>query len=145
MQYVFSSRITMTFVRKADIFHCTTMTFNGIEHSFTLDGIGAGIIIHFTMDQQDRCFDLVGMAEGTHGIIEFRCLPVSAVLVLKSKWCKRTVIGTAACQSGFKKIGMRQQVGSHECTVTVSAYSNPVAVTHTQVSQFINGCFRVHF
>lgn len=93
VQNVLTAGIAMAFIGKTHKFYDATVPFDGIEHPFALDGIGAGIIIRITMDQQQRCFYFISIAEWAHGIVKIRRLPVSTVFILEAEWSKRSVIG----------------------------------------------------
>ena len=49
MQNIFTAGIAMALIRQADILNGAAMSFDGIEHTFTLYGIGAGIVVGITM------------------------------------------------------------------------------------------------
>ena len=37
---------------------------------------------------------------------------------------------------------MREKVGSHECTITVTTHANSATVCHAHSDRFVDGCFR---
>src|SRR5574339_668780 len=107
------------------------MSFDRIEHSFTLNWVSARVIIQFAVNKKYRSFDLVSMHEWAHVIVQIGSLPVSTVFILKSKWCKGTIIGTAARNTRFEKFCMSQEIRCHECSITMSANCHPIPVAHT--------------
>src|SRR5688572_13300223 len=109
------------------------MSFDGIEHSFTLNGISACIIIQLTMNKQDRCFYFMCTHKRAHVVIYVRGFPISAILILKAKRCQGAVVGTAARNPGFEKFCMGKKIRCHKCSVTMTTNRNPVSVTYTHL------------
>src|SRR5574343_48885 len=108
MQYVFFSSVSMRFIWQINKSYCSAVALNCGKQSFAIDGIGAGIIVGFSVNQQNGSFNFVGITERTHLKVQFRCLAVCSVFILESKWSKGSVISTASGYSCFKPVGMRQ-------------------------------------
>ncbi len=80
MQQILFAAVTMRFVGQHDVADRPAMSFDGVVHPFALNREGAGVIVHFSMYEQQGCRDLIGIIEGAHVEVQLRVLPVAAGL-----------------------------------------------------------------
>ena len=121
------------------------MALDGIVETFALDGEGAGVVVEFSVHQQDRRFDLIRETERRHVVVHFRSLPVGAFLRLEAEWREGSVVGSAPRDACAEQARMREEVGRHECAVTVATHSNTGAVTDPFFCEMADGgvCIQV--
>ena len=123
---------------------CTTMPFDRRKEALTLDGEGSCVVVGITMDQQQGSAQFVGIHKRRHRIIDLRDLPVGTGLRLETEGGQGAVVGTTTSDTGFKQVGMRQQIGCHETAIRVSTYCQTSGVTHAQVIDSLSRCLGIH-
>ena len=112
------------------------------EHALALHWEGAGVVVLFAMDQQQRVLDLVRVVERRHRTVDLGCLPEIAFLGLETERGERAVVGATAGDAGLEQARVRQQVGSHEGAVGMATHGDALAVRHATTHHFVHRRFR---
>src|SRR5581483_12145844 len=96
------------------------------------------------MNQQHRRPDLIRIPERRHLRINVLSFPERSPFRLKAKWSQSPVISPALRNPGMEQIRMRQQIGGHECAITMAEYSNAIAIDDSHFDRLIDSGPRVH-
>ena len=134
----------MAFQWENHIAYGSLVTLQRLVEAFALDREGTGVVVQFTMNEQQGTAQLISIHERRHGVVHFRSFPVSTGFCLEAERSQSTVVRTATSDTRLEQLGMGQQVTGHETAIRVTTYTYTFRVAHAHVGNYLDGCFGVH-
>mmetsp|Transcript_46801 Transcript_46801/g.111004 ORF Transcript_46801/g.111004 Transcript_46801/m.111004 type:complete len:541 (+) Transcript_46801:204-1826(+) len=121
VQHVFLGGVRVRFEREQHEPTLLPQTLQSLIEALALHREGAWVVVGLSVDQQQRPLDLICVHEGRHGQVRIRSLPQRPFFRLEPERGKEAVVGSRAADPDAKRVGVRQQIRSHEASVGVTA------------------------
>jgi hypothetical protein len=139
VQETFAGAVAVRLVRKEDETRRRALALERGVEAFALDGKGAGVVVGFAVDEQERVFDFIGEIERRHGGVDCGGLPERAGLRLEAVGGERAVVSAAAGDAGAEEPRVGEEVGGHERAVAVAADRDAFRVGDAAAGEFVDG------
>mmetsp|Transcript_21009 Transcript_21009/g.41204 ORF Transcript_21009/g.41204 Transcript_21009/m.41204 type:complete len:254 (+) Transcript_21009:343-1104(+) len=131
-------RVTVALVRKEDKLGDGAMALECIIEAFRLNWKGTWVLIFNSVNQKQlaRSFgNFRSMREWGELSVGIWCLPISALLSLKSKGCQGAVVSSRSSNTCTEKVSVSKQMCCHKATIGMPTHGKATWLTNLTIKE----------